>query len=225
MSSVKELVDEALKPSGTPRVRSGKYSPSSFGKCFRSQYWNRKNEPQTNPPEERAMRIFKCGKLFHDFIQGVLTEKNPDIKTEVLVETDDIKGFADIVLGDEVVDLKSVHSSKFHYLIKAKDVRESEKPHFLQVMLYVMLLNKKQGRIVYISKDDLSFQEYVYDLEGYWKTEVEKELNTLKSLWEKGELPEAKPRAYFDKDGKSKECEYCSFKDKCFKLQKENISG
>ena len=48
------------------RTSSGKISPSQMGYCFRRQYWHRKGEPVTNPPDARLLRVFKCGNLFED---------------------------------------------------------------------------------------------------------------------------------------------------------------
>ena len=104
------------------RVRSGMWSPSSFGRCYRLQYWNRKNEPQSNPPDERALRVFKVGHFFHDFVETIIKDQHPQAETEVLVKKDDVLGFADIVLPDEVIDIKSQHSKSFWYMEKVGEV-------------------------------------------------------------------------------------------------------
>ena len=74
---IEKLIDDYLLAEQTQRAkkeRSGLWSPSSFGRCFRYQFWNRKNEPQTNPPDLRALKIFKVGNIFHDFIQSMLPD-------------------------------------------------------------------------------------------------------------------------------------------------------
>jgi hypothetical protein len=220
VKSVQELIDEVLEPK-EKRMRSGKFSPSSFGKCYRNQYWNRLDEPVTNPIDTRTLRVFKAGNLFHDFVQGLLI--NETVQKEVMVESDDVKGFADLVNSEEVIDIKSQHSQAFWYRQKeikaSNDAEKSIKSMFcnnwLQVVYYATQLLKPFVRLVFISKDDLCIAEYRQPVDGYWKTELGKELDTLRRYWSDKELPPAEPRLYKQKDGSFKECGYCQFKNKC----------
>lgn len=212
MESIQSLIDKKLLEK-EKRIRSGRINPSSFGRCFRYQIWNRQDLPPSNPPDIRVERVFAAGKLFHDFVQGLL----PDHETEVKIETEDILAYADIVLPDEVVDLKSVHSRKFWYMDKNSYNIETENlPHILQVASYSLLLGKPRARLVYISKDDLCIREYGFFAEK-WKEKVGGELYKLREYWNRQELPPKEPRAYGkDRTGKSKECStYCCFRDKC----------
>jgi hypothetical protein len=142
VKSVQELIDETLEPK-EKRIRSGKMSPSSFGKCFRNQYWNRL-DVQGEPLDARTLRVFKAGNLFHDFVQSLLI--NEQVKKEVLVESEDVKGFADLVNTEEVIDIKSQHSKSFWYRQKeikeSKDAEKSVKDMFfnnwLQVVYYAI---------------------------------------------------------------------------------------
>ena len=216
MKSIQDLIDEALVPK--PRVRSGKWSPSSFGYCFRAQFWNRKDEPKSNPPDARSLRVFKVGQLFHDFVQGLL----PDVEqTEAEIESEDVKGFADIVRLNEVVDIKSQHSKSFWWMKKKDcDIKQEKYGNWLQVLYYARELGKDFGRLVFISKDDLAIQEYVQPLDGYWREQLDLELGKLRMLWGKDKLPDAQPRCTQTKKGTYWHCEYCSWKDKCFSLEK-----
>jgi hypothetical protein len=221
--SIQELIDKALERKGD-RVRSGKYSPSSLGKCYRAQYWNRKNEPVSNPTKDRILRVFKAGNLFHTFVQDVIIANNPEAKKEVLVETDDFKGYADLVLMDEVVDLKSQHSKAFWYRGKLewKELEPALFCNILQVVFYAYNLGKDRARLVFISKDDLCIQEYPINV-GNYSLKLGEEIATLRDFWAYEALPPAKPRAYPDKEGKPAECKYCSWADTCKKL--ENKEG
>lgn len=219
MIPIQQLVNEALaKENIKPQERSGKFSPSMFGRCIRAQVWNRANVKKTDEPEERLLRVFKAGKLFHDFVQEVITKDSKDIITEVKVDVDDdVLGFADIVNGEAVYDLKTVHSGAFHYM--KDDISESKKPNILQVMYYTIKLGKKVATLVFISKDDLCLKEYSFIANERWQKEVSDELEALRSAWnsykQDNALPEAQPRAYIDSKGKCKECEYCSWKTLC----------
>lgn len=219
-TSIQDLIDEALvRPD---RKGSGKWKPSSFGYCYRRQYWERKGEKVTNPVDKRTLRVFKAGSLFHDFVQKLIVEKHPDIKTEVLIETDDVKGYADIVNGDEVTDVKSIHSQGFTYLDKTKDIQKEKYNNWLQLATYAVLLGKPMMRIVWVSKDDLRIQEYLFPVNDYWKGEVNKELSTLRAFWEGSVLPPAQPRCFKQKDGTFKECEkYCPFYTACLEWEEE----
>jgi hypothetical protein len=220
MKSVQRLIDDALvRPD---RIRSGKWNPSSFGMCFRQQFWNRKNEIPSNPPDERAMRVFAAGQLFHDFVQGLICKDGSDIAKEVLVESDDVKGFADIVSNNEVVDIKSQNSQAFWYMNKKNaDIKKEKYANWLQVLYYARELKKNFGRLVFISKDDLCIKEYVQPLDDYWLKQIDAELAALRYLWKKDELPPALPRCEPNKAGEYWQCEYCKYKDKCTNINQK----
>lgn len=228
--SIQQLIDEALiKPD---RERSGKFNPSKFGYCFRAQYWNRKNEPQSNPPDERGLRVFAAGQLFHDFVQGTIIRaqlylpvtREELYQKEVLVESEDIKGFADLVDKNEVIDIKSQHSKSFWYMAKYKndDIKKDKYANWLQVLYYARELKREFGRLVFVSKDDLCIQEYVQPLDEYWLKEIERELDFLRGMWIMPRLPNAAPRCEPNKKKEYWQCTYCNWKDKCKQIEKEN---
>ena len=186
MNIMQKINDDLLAKQAERLTRegSGKFSPSLLGRCYRMQVWKRKGEPQTNPPDVRALRIFAVGHLFHEYIQSQLE----GVEKEVKVETDDILGFADLVTEDEVIDIKTQHSRAFWYMQKGKyDVNKEKYPNILQVMTYAYLLGKPKGRLIFISKDDLCTEEYGFHLDQ-WKGKVEEEIATLLDWWSK-ELP------------------------------------
>ena len=221
---VQEMVDEEIERLNGSRKHkgSGKYKPSLLGYCFRRQYWERKGEEKTNPPDARALRVFKVGDFFHRFVQDLLVSADRG-QVEVLVENENYKGYADFVSDTEVVDIKSQHSKAFWYMNKTDDIKKDKYNNFLQCAFYAFMLHKPSIRLVFISKDDLCVQEFRQDIEGYWMDEVLKEVATLDELWGKG-LPNPQPRLYFNKDGQSKECGYCPYLDLC-KGGKEATNG
>lgn len=219
MKTIQELIDDALIP--TERQRSGKWNPSSFGGCFRKQFWSRKNETPSNPPDQRTLRIFEAGRLFEKFVVDLIAKEN-HIDLQVLVECEDVKGYADLVNGNEVADVKSQHSKSFWWMLKRDcDIRAEKYHNWLQVMYYACELKKQFGRLIFISKDDLCIQEYVQPLNDYWLSELDMELSELRMLWEQDELPPALPRLFKKKDGSFGECAYCQFLDKCQLLESE----
>ena len=213
--NIQEIINQQLAADQEKlktRERSGKYSPSMLGRCYRAQFWNRLNEPITNPPDERSLRVLKAGGIFHWWVQRIVLENNPQIHKEVLVEDDDFKGFADLVNTDEVVDIKTMHSKGFWYLEKAKDIKKEKYEAWLQVMFYTLKLGKIYGKLCFVSKDDLTMSEYRQPIEGYWLNELGKETATLREIWVRKQLPPCQPRAY-----NGKECKYCNWRDKCQK--------
>ena len=196
-----------IKENSKERVGSGKWHPSQFGKCFRAQFWGRLGEKKTNPIDIQTLRKFKAGDLFHDFVEKFM----PEHQTEVLIETPDVKGYADIVTNEEVADIKSQHSKSFWYAKKeGYDVKSKCLPNWLQVAWYALTLGKKYCRLVFVSKDDLTMSEYVFEANDF-KAKVDEELNILCMYWKDKILPPPNPRAYG-----GTECYFCGYENKCW---------
>lgn len=192
------------------RIRSGLWSPSSFGRCYRYQVWNRRNEPPTNPIDARTLRVFKAGKLFHDFVQQYFDKAQVEVKAA----KEDIFGYADIVLEDSVVDIKSVHSRQFFHTGKKNyDIEKEKFSNILQLATYAWILGKPKCLLVFISKDDLCIDEYAFFTKK-WVDKIEEELKILRIFWENKGLPPAIPRCY-----NGKECKYCSYEIKCKEIE------
>ncbi len=213
MTDIAKLIEKELlakQGEGKTRERSGKWSPSKLGRCFRYQYWSRANETETNLPDITALKRFTVGHLFHDYVQAFFT----DADIEVKVETDNIKGYADIVDGDEIVDIKSVNDYAFKYLLdKEFDVSKAKPENCLQVALYAKLLNKPRASLLFINTKNLATVQCEVDLAKFIPL-VDVELSTLNSAWEKKTLPPAVSRCY-----NGSECKYCSFLQKCNQLE------
>jgi hypothetical protein len=219
---IQQIINESLlaeQEKRKDRQRSGKFSPSMLGRCYRAQIWNRANVEQTEAPDVRTLRVFKVGHIFHEFVQGYFDKA----QTEVKVESEHLFGYADLVLDDTVIDIKSQHSRAFWYMEKTNyDIKKEKYPNILQVMTYAYLLKKPKGRLIFISKDDLCCAEYEFALDQ-WKDEIFKEMAQLKTWWklyqDNETLPPAEPRCY-----NGKECQYCNWKTKCKELENGNAS-
>jgi len=204
------------KERAVPRIRSGKFNPSSFGMCYRQQYWNRKNIPKTNPPDQRTFRVFKCGNIFEDFVANHLS----GVARHIPCETNDIKGEADFVDDVCVYDTKSQHSKSFWYIKKCKDIVKEKYHNWLQVMWYAAFLQKDFASLVIISKDDLCIWQHTLKLDDYWRREIWHELATLRCAWLNKKPPPALPRCDYTYNKKTNEfkywhCTYCGFLDLC----------
>ena len=216
MKPIQTQIDEYIKGNRGEHIGSSKYKPSNLGRCYRLQYWARKGEEETNKPDDRLLRVFECGKIFHNWVQNIIKE---GVEIEKRIETPDFVGYADMVNTDEVIELKTVHSYQFHHL-KDETISETKLPNILQGMFYVKELGKPRLRLVFISKDDLCIGEYVFEYDKF-EMELRKEIATLKNWWDRQELPPAIPRAYVstNKVGVKviKDCQYCNFsiEEKC----------
>ena len=100
--NIQTLINNKLREANdkrADRIGSGKIKPSLMGSCLRRHYWAIKNEPESDPTDDRGLRVFEAGRLFHDFVQQFF----PDSEKEVLIETEKVKGYADIVTADEEI--------------------------------------------------------------------------------------------------------------------------
>jgi len=205
--SIQKLIDDSLAiENSEPRTSSGKFNPSMLGQCRRKHFWKRKGNIPTEPIDKLSLRRFKCGNLFEWFAVNLI----PEAQKQVLVETEDFKGFADVVTETEVMDIKSINSKAFWYMDKPTyDINKEKFHNILQTVFYAVELKKEKARLVFISKDDLSIREYGFSVEA-WTEIIEKEINALKECWEKDKLPEAEPHYKW-------ECGYCQFSEHCKK--------
>ena len=206
--TINNLIDQALQEKQDKRKdrkSSGLISPGGLGRCFRAQIWKRQGKEPSNPIDSRTLRVFECGHIFHDWIQGLLGE----VESEVRCEKDDVLGYADLVTKDEVIDIKTTHSRGFWYMKKkGYDVNKEKYGNILQVICYAWILGKPKARLVFVSKDDLCINEYGFYTDT-WVKELFTELSFLRKMWDFKELPKAEPRAY------KTECTYCNFRDAC----------
>ena len=224
---LQDTIDEALaekQKEREQRIRSGAFSPSMFGRCYRAQIYNRQDVKHSNPVTARSLRIFKVGHLYHDFVQWFFHDAHTEVKCTNA--EGDVFGYADIVTEDSVVDIKSTHSFAFNHFKKdGYDVSKEKESNWLQVAWYSMSLGKERCRLVFVSRDDLRIKEFDMPTEK-WFEAVLGELRVLRGFWEKSELPPPIPRAYGvdRKTGKPNSCEkYCNFRDTCFKEQGKEI--
>lgn len=206
---IAKLLDDDLRKEQDEhdkRERSGKWTPSSFGQCYRRQVWKRRKVEETDKPDIETLRVFRAGKVFHQMIQRLL----PEHKTEMEVNLNDIHGFADIVLDDMVVDIKSQKGFAFKLMEKnGFDIVEEKWDHILQVCTYAWILDKPKAMLVYVNKDTLEIREFEFNVNDF-KLAILKEVETLNKFWKEEFDPPASPRLYH-----GKECGYCQFETKC----------
>lgn len=224
MIDFRKQMDEVLakkQEDRKTRERSGKFNPSLMGRCFRIQVFNRLNVTPSNPIDARTLRVFAVGNMLEEYIVSLLGLEKEIL--QVLVEEEDVKGYADVV-DENVYDIKSQHSRAFHYMeSEGYDIKVSKKHNILQVCYYARELGKERGILVFFSKDDLCIYQHPFFVSEFSKA-LDLELFTLRKAWKEKVLPKAEPRCFFDKNGKTKACSmYCEYRDLCKSLSQGEI--
>jgi CRISPR/Cas system-associated exonuclease Cas4 (RecB family) len=194
---------------------------SDIGKCPSGVFYARKGKEPTSPIDDRTARVFSVGKMFHGWVQDIIEENldNALIEKNVKNEELNLTGRADIVLPDKglVYELKSTHSKSFHWMRKTNGFPKEH--HKKQLMAYMWLLGIKEGRVLYISKDDLSFSEYPVKYDEGIIEEIKDYFKLLNEAWEKDEPPEPVDSIVYD-EGKDKwvlnwKARYCDYHEIC----------
>jgi hypothetical protein len=205
--SVEDIIDKAVKRDGDYEQKS--WHSSSLGSCLTANYLVRKGLAKKEF-DARTLRVFQAGRMFEDWLVELLKSQDEKFQTQVRCEWPemDLTGYADLTINGLVYEIKSKHSRGFDYL--------PNRHHQYQLWTYLKCLNKKDGRLLYISKDDLRIAEYVVELDDKeLEKEVVNELNILNEAWKKG-LP---PRPVEDK--KDWRYKYCDIHEShCLKQEK-----
>lgn len=185
-----------------------------MGSCLTGRYLERKGVTPDYEFDARTLRIFSVGTVFEDWLVDLISKSHPDSKIETQVRVEipkyDVTGYADVVVDNLVYEVKTKHSMGFKYL--------GDKPpeqNAMQLWLYLKGLDKKEGRLIYLSKDDLRTAEYVVERDDEeLRDKVEEEIAILQAAW-KQKLPP--PVLVKDDDWRAK---YCRWHKQC-KCQKQ----
>lgn len=217
--SVVGFVNNYLREKQNDRVASENFNASDMGKCYLMRYWKRQGKKGT-PVDDRSLRNFAVGNIFHDFFQKITKEKGLSILAEEKLTIEDADGNIlmsgrpdDLIKTDKgkliLYDYKTVHSKKFHYLVGGERDQHYEK----QVLVYYLMLKDKfpelnDLRILYISKDDLCLKEMGVAINERTVKEVEKEIEEINKFWLDQKEPPAIPKEAWN-------CKYCDYQEDC----------
>ena len=209
----------------TPREKREitSWHASGFGSCPTGRYLERLGVEPDEPFDQRTLRVFSAGTKFEEWMIELALKGLPDaqisLTQQVRVEIGDwgVSGYADAVVdvsGERIVyEIKSKHSRAFHWMEKMGE--GAMRQHQMQVWLYLHGLGIEEGRILYVSKDDLCMLEYpVYHSDGELSAEVANEVSLLNRAWE-AKLP---PRPI--EDPKAWQNKYCRFHKQCLAQEK-----
>jgi len=216
--SLSQLVDSFLlneQELRSKRLRSGKFSPSSFGRCFRNQYWNRKNEPESNPADMKSLRRMRVGTVLHGWLESLVSCQVLSI-IERGYESIDCAYFVDVELEDKIVEIKTAGAYAFKKLCgKDYDIRKDKPHNILQAAYYAVMRKKDLFELYFFCTDSGLDKGFQFDTKD-WVEKVAEELSILNGFWAKGKLPPPAKRLSWD-------CGYCNWKDKCEEEVKREV--
>jgi len=136
--------------------------------------------------------IFILGNLIHLGLESVLKEEGYDIEVEFEkifnIEGEEyiVKGRVDAISETEIVEIKSTRS----------DINIPLEHHILQLQLYLNLLNKEKGILIYITPERISEYQISKKEIDITRLLMETVKNTIHPRW-------------------SWECKYCTYAKLC----------
>lgn len=217
--TIQDLINNEVKPKETKTNGQTHWHPSALGSCLTGVYLGRKGEKPDKDFDDRTLRVFSVGKMFENWLVDLV--KKSGIKSETQVRIDwpeyDVGGYADLVVSVDdskiVYEVKSKHSKAFWYMNDKNEGANIQ--HKMQLWTYLKVLNIPEGRLIYLSKDDLAILEYIILLnDSYLEKKVTNELKILNQAW-KEQLP---PPVQFPVD--DWRAKYCRYHSKCIKQPK-----
>lgn len=214
---LQDLIDQILSRQEAS-LSSGKFRVSGAGQCYLKRIVEKEGYEPSDPYEPRKLRIFAVGNIFHNWLQDLLEKEGILIGKEIEVEDEVKKGHIDAIIqldGKRILyDFKTVHSHKFFHLSNGIDIHYCIQAWTYKQMYEAQFQEKiDEVYIIYISKDDLLFEEIdvskVYNIEKITKEDWE----ILLKIYKKEEE--------FHGPKWDWECQYCIYKSICKEIAKK----
>lgn len=215
--SIQDLINKKINEREEKEIKS--WHASRLGSCLTGLYLERLGVKPDDEFDNRTLRVFSAGKIFEDWVVGLVENNGVKIEKQVRIELPqyDLTGYADFVVENEneklVYEVKSKHSNAFWYMEKKGE--GANRQHEMQLWCYLKALNIPDGRIIYLSKDDLAILEYQVKLnDEKLAGEVLAELKILNEAWKQKLPPEP------IKDEKDWRYKYCRWHKQCLSQEK-----
>ena len=210
--SLEDLINQKVSEREDHKVKS--WNASKLGSCLTGVYLKRLGIKPDVEFDNRTLRVFSSGKIFEDWVIELI-DNRPGLIFEVFerqvrveIPEFDLTGYADLVIHndkDYVYEIKSKHSFGFKYL----DKEGANRQHQMQVWAYLKGLSIEEGRIFYVSKDDLRVRDFLVELKNEeLASAVLNELSILNNAWQEKIAPPV-PSV---KDWRAK---YCRWHSQC----------
>ena len=218
---IEDYISREREPRGYKQVK--RYKPSSFGQCFRRQWYKKNRFEPTNPPDDFIKEIFLQGNICED----LYVKQHPGAELQYKVEIPGFLGYADLKFEDRIEEVKSVSGAVFRDISNPRYNVWKEKLHNVLQLGYYMVKSNLRGNLVFINRDSLCISGFsvegsriVLDISGKIKEysisipldakltkAVNEEMGILSVL---KECPRAEPRM-------KNECGMCDYRGMCYK--------
>ena len=208
------LINEQLKKEREEHKKEiNHWHPSKLGSCLTGMYLERLDLPPDKDFDERTLRVFAVGHIFEKWYLDTVEKSGAVVDRQIALEWPefDVRGALDAEIDGLPHELKSKHSRGFWHMIREGG---ASRHHMMQLWTYLKMRDKKEGRLIYISKDDLGIQEYVVLLnDESLEKEVTNELEILNKAWKEKVAPAIE---FNEDDWRAK---YCRWHLQCLKYE------
>lgn len=208
---------------------------TDLNSCLRGAFYRRKGLPPISVISPDRMGIMEVGKIVEEWIINKVKQSGNLIAEQLRVEAPEYEasGKIDLIIDEGsrpiLYEIKSTNSFSFKYKMKNK---EPQPQHKLQTLFYLWRLRKTghpelpgvnfsniDGRIVYVSRDDLSRLIIPVNYSEEAVKIMISQLEILNTSWKKDELPPApEPVVYDEERGKwgiNWVCDFCAYHELC----------
>ena len=189
---IAQLISEKIAEERAKDTRKRDFTHvTDLTKCPRGVYLKRLNN--VDGFDDRQLRIFKCGKIFEDFvISSIPNDRIAELQGELIWPELNLMGTFDLLTNEDggyhLYELKSQNSQSFHYMLDA-----ANPAHVEQVMLYASKLRERLDlkgiSICYLSKDDLCVKQFDIEYDQGIVDGALKKASYLKHCWNTKTLP------------------------------------
>ena len=155
------------------------------------------------------------GTKSHERIQQAMEDAGILVDKEFKITFEDppIFGFGDVILdwnGEELLgEIKTAMAEGFEY---RKKNRKAKNGHLIQILIYMKILKKSKGIIIYENKNNhelLAIPVQVNDYYVKWVNDAFEWMRTVRKAWEEKKLPKKNYRS------NSKICKTCPLAKVC----------
>ena len=187
--SIQNIIDEAV--SQTEDRAKERWWATDLGKCLGGAYYRRLGH-KGKDFDTRLLRVFKVGHLFEEFVIKLVREYSDKYEftqpETIYMPEHDLACRPDLVIKDKatgeqwVYEFKTVHSQKFWWMQKKNE--GPDKHYLMQTYCELLATGLEQGRLIYISKDDLCMAEFaISKSDTELEMSVKKDILALKEAW------------------------------------------
>ncbi len=223
--SIQQLINNQIRKENDSREKKEQlgWYVSSLGSCLCGTYLSRLGLKPDEEFDDRTLRVLRVGNQTENWIIDLIKQQEGYralTQTSLMNSELNLRGRYDLYLqhietGKELIyEIKSKHSKSFWYMEKKGEGAAEQ--HKMQLWTYLYLAKIEEGRIVYVSKDDLSILEYpIFLKDEKLKEIVLDQIGILNEAWKKKLPPLPAPQ-------NSWQAKYCNFHKQCLK-QKNHL--